>query len=546
MGRISFNNLSEAFIDAASKYADKQFLSNDINLSFTYSEAKTKAILISEQLRDLGIGKNDKVAIIAENTPLWPIAYFAIMLADATAVPILPEFSAEDIAKLLNHSESKAVFASSKQALKIDTSSKLPLFVINECDIDLSRNQEKSTTKRSPEPIFLTDLASIIYTSGTTGTPKGVMLTHDNFLQNTEGCWAIQDVNSEDVFLSVLPLAHSYEFTIGLILPMVAGSSINYLTKPPSVSTLLPALATIRPTTMLTVPLIIEKIFKGGIKPKLQKSKVTAVIYSTMLGRKLLHYIAGKELKKKFGGRIRFFGVGGAKLDRETERFLSEAKFPYSIGYGMTEASPLLAGAPPSKTKIYSTGPTVLNQELQIVNPNPKTGIGEIWARGRNVMVGYYKQPELTSEIITSDGWLKTGDLGKINYNGYLYICGRLKNIILGSNGENIYPEDIEAILNKHELVIESLVYEFKGKIIAKVHLNYEQFEKQYNELKSAAQNLQREYEIKKEELLKDLKTYVNSKVGRASQLTAVKDQANPFEKTPTLKIKRYLYTSKK
>lgn len=544
MGRILFNNLSEAFIDAASKYADKQFLSNDLNLSFTYSEAKTKATHISEQLRDLGIGKNDKVAIIAENTPLWAIAYFAIMLADATAVPILPEFSAEDIAKLLNHSESKAVFASSKQALKID--SKLPLFEIKERDVVLSRNQEKPTARRSPEPIISSDLASIIYTSGTTGTPKGVMLTHDNFLQNTEGCWAIQDVNSEDVFLSVLPLAHSYEFTIGLILPMVAGSTINYISKPPSVSTLLPALATIRPTTMLTVPLIIEKIFKGGIKPKLQKSKVTATIYSTLLGRKLLHYIAGKELKKKFGGRIRFFGVGGAKLDWETERFLSEAKFPYSIGYGMTEASPLLAGAPPSKTKLYSTGPTVINQELQIVNPNPKTGIGEIWARGRNVMAGYYKQPELTSEIITSDGWLKTGDLGKITHNGYLYICGRLKNIILGSNGENIYPEDIEAILNRHELVIESLVYEFKGKLIAKVHLNYEQFEKHYNELKSAAQNLQREYEIKKEELLKDLQTYVNSKVGRASQLTAVKDQANPFEKTPTLKIKRYLYTSKK
>lgn len=179
MGRILFNNLSEAFIDAASKYADKQFLSNDLNLSFTYSEAKTKATHISEQLRDLGIGKNDKVAIIAENTPLWAIAYFAIMLADATAVPILPEFSAEDIAKLLNHSESKAVFASSKQALKID--SKLPLFEIKERDVVLSRNQEKPTARRSPEPIISSDLASIIYTSGTTGTPKGVMLTHDNF-----------------------------------------------------------------------------------------------------------------------------------------------------------------------------------------------------------------------------------------------------------------------------------------------------------------------------------------------------------------------------
>ena len=546
MTEIPFNNLAEAFLNAASTYPNKSFLNNDLGLNFTFSEAANKAQTLSEQLRSIGIGKDDKVAIIAENTPLWPIAYCAIMLTDAVAVPILPDFSKDDIATLLSHSETKAVFASSKQLLKIDASTPLPLFEITKSEILPIKNLNLAATIKAKEEAKRSDLASIIYTSGTTGTPKGVMLTHDNFLQNAEGCLDIQDVNSDDVFLSVLPLAHSYEFTIGFLLPMMCGSTIHYISKPPSVSTLLPAFSSIRPTTMLTVPLIMEKIFNTGIKPKLQKSKISAAIYSTTLGRKLLHYIAGKELKKKFGGRIRFFGIGGAKLDLETERFLKEARFPYSIGYGMTEASPLLAGAPPCKTKLYSTGPTVKNQEIKIVNPDPKTGIGEIWARGKNVMTGYYKQPELTKEIITQDGWLKTGDLGKISRQGYLYICGRLKNIILGASGENIYPEDIEAILNRHELVTESLVYEAKGKLIAKVHLNYEQLEKQYAEFKNAAQNLQREYEARTNEILKEIKMYVNSRVNRSSQLALVLDQVNPFEKTPTLKIKRYLYTQHK
>jgi len=546
MRKIAVNNLAEAFISSASTYPDKSFLNNDLGLRLSFAEVEIRARFISEQLRNVGIGKNDKVAIIAENSPMWPIAYFAVMLTDATAVPILPDFSENDLAALLYHSESKAICACTKQIQKIDTESTLPLFEISESDIIPRKNQIASVARRASEMVSLSDIASIIYTSGTTGTPKGVMLTHDNFLQNTEGCWAVQDVNSSDVFLSVLPLAHAYEFTIGLLLPMVSGATIHYISKPPSVTTLLPALTSIRPTTMLTVPLIMEKIFKNGIKPKLQKSKISAAIYGTAPGRKLLHYLAGIELKKKFGGRIRFFGIGGAKLDLETERFLKEAKFPYSIGYGMTEASPLLAGSPPHETRLYSTGVAVKNLELQIINPDPKTGIGEIWARGRSIMAGYFKQPELTREIITQDGWLKTGDLGKMTSKGYLYICGRLKNVILGSNGENIYPEDIEAILNRHELVVESLVYELKGKLIAKVLINYEQAEKQYNELKHVAQNLQREYEEKKDEILKELQVYVNSRVNRSSQVNAVMDQVNPFEKTPTLKIKRYLYTAAK
>jgi len=540
MQPLTFTNLKEAFLFSSNQFTNRPFLNNDQGICLTFGQVKKLALLLSEKIREAGIGKDDKVAILSENNPFWPIAYFAIILSDATAVPILPEFTAEEVHILLNHSEAKGIIASTKQLIKIDTSSPFAIFEITEKEIvSLSHITATKSMEKRVKP---SDIASIIYTSGTTGTPKGVMLTHDNFIQNTNGCLNVQDVNINDVFLSVLPLAHAYEFTIGFLLPMVAGSTIHYLSKPPTPSTLIPALSLIRPTTMLTVPLIMEKIFKNGIKPKLTDSSIKRTIYNTTLGRKLMHYIAGKELKQKFGGRIRFFGVGGAKLDGETERFLNEAKFPYSIGYGMTEAAPLIAGSPPKETRLYSTGKVVLNQEIKINNPDPKTGIGEIWAKGRNIMKGYYKQPELTNELISPDGWLKTGDLGKLRHNGYLYICGRVKNIILGSNGENIYPEDIEAILNRHQLVADSLVYEIKGKLIAKVQLNQQELEQKYREILVAASELHQELERKIEEVLIELQVYVNSQVNRSSKLSLVVIQAEPFEKTPTLKIKRYLY----
>lgn len=540
MQTLTFSNLKEAFLLSSNKFADRPFLNNDQGLSITYSEAKKLALNLAEKIRETGIGKNDKVAILSENNPFWPIAYFAVILSDATAVPILPDFTSDEVSLLTNHSEAKGIIVSTKQLPKIDKTLPLSIFEITESEI--VTHASRIGTKTVEKQVLPSDIASIIYTSGTTGTPKGVMLTHDNFIHNTNGCFTVQDINIDDVFLSVLPLAHAYEFTIGLLLPMVAGSTIHYLSKPPTASTLIPAMAEIRPTTMLTVPLIMEKIFKNGIKPKLTDSRLKRALYSTILGRKLMHRLAGKELKQKFGGRIRFFGVGGAKLDGKTEQFLKEAKFPYSIGYGMTEEAPLIAGSPPRETKLFSTGKVVQNQEIKIINPDPKTGIGEIWARGRNIMKGYYKLPELTNELITPEGWLKTGDLGKLQPNGYLYICGRLKNIILGPNGENIYPEDIEAILNRHQLVMDSLVYEMKGKLIAKVNLNQMEFEQKYQEMKMAAANFQQEMERKVDEVLAELQAYVNNQVNRSSRLSVVVIQSEPFEKTPTQKIKRYLY----
>ena len=291
---------------------------------------------------------------------------------------------------------------------------------------------------------------------------------------------------------------------------------------------------------MLTVPLIIEKIYFNKILPTFTEKKLIRLLYNIPIIRKKLNSIAGKKLYKTFGGEVKFFGIGGAKLNKTVERFLREASFPYAIGYGLTETAPLLAGANPKETVFESTGPPIENIELKINDPDPKTGEGEIWARGPNIMKGYYKEPKLTAEVLTEDGWFKTGDLGVLDKENNLFIKGRLKNMIVGASGENIYPEEIESVINNFRFVVESLVIQQKGKLVALVHLNIEELEKKYQVIRQDMADL---LEDKKQELLTELKEYVNSKVNKFSQINKVELQPVPFQKTATFKIKRFLYT---
>jgi long-chain acyl-CoA synthetase len=384
------------------------------------------------------------------------------------------------------------------------------------------------------------DLASIIYTSGTTGRSKGVMLTHRNIVFNAMMGRRIQWIDENDRFLSVLPLSHTYENTLGLILPMISGSCVYYLKKPPTPAVLLPAVEQVQPTMMLTVPLIIEKIYFTKILPAITGNRLLHQLYQIPFFRKKLNAAAGKKLYKTLGGKLKFFGIGGAKLNRSVERFLIEAKFPYAIGYGLTETAPLLAGSNPKGTAFESTGPAIEGIELKINCPDPKTGEGEIWARGPNVMKGYYKEPGLTAEVLTPDGWFKTGDLGAFDEKGNLYIKGRLKNMILGSSGENIYPEEIESVINNFRFVKESLVVQQKGKLVALVHFNIEELEKKYQSFRD---DVSKQIENKIDELTEELKQYVNSHVNKFSQIQKIIYQPDPFQKTATLKIKRFLYS---
>lgn len=395
---------------------------------------------------------------------------------------------------------------------------------------------------KTGKPFELTEdnVAAILYTSGTTGHSKGVVLTHRNLVQNTISGIHTIPVFKTDRFLSVLPMAHTYESTVGLIVPLYSGSSVFYLQKPPTPKTLLPAMQKVRPTVMNVVPLIIEKIYKNRIKKKLTGSGVARGLMKIGLTRRKLSQVAGRKLIEAFGGELRCLCIGGAPLAPDVELFLLDAKVPYAKGYGMTEASPLLAGINPDSQRIRAIGPALPGVELVIADPDPETGEGEVLAKGPNIMREYYKAPNDTRDTFTEDGWLKTGDLG-VFQDGYLYLKGRLKNVIIGPSGENIYPEEVESIINANDYVQESLVYDTGGQLVARIHLNYEGLD----ELFDVKKLIESEIREKVQKLLEDIRKEVNAQVSTFARLHRVVEQVEPFEKTPTQKIKRFLYLDK-
>lgn len=524
-------------------FADNQSLIfvGEENLTYKQLEAEVKKAAL--QLQSLGVKKGDKVAVFSLNMPQWGIAFFATCVLGAVVVPILPDFHPNEIKNIIQHADVSVVYVSETLRSKLEPTSGITVIFIE--DFQVSSDIAQPTLEKTDEQLFQyplveeNDLCSIIYTSGTTGKSKGVMLTHKNIVWTAQQSWIIQNIVPGDRFLSVLPLSHTFENTLGLILPVKYGASVNYLKKPPVASVLMAALQQVRPTIMLIVPLIIEKIYKGKVLPEINRKFITRILYKIPVSRKLLHKVAAKKLFRSFGGELKFFGIGGAKLDDNVERFLMEGGFPLAIGYGMTESSPLLAGAGVGKTRFLSTGHPVEGVHLRIADPDPKTGLGEIQAKGENVMLGYYKEPEITKNTFTKDGWLKTGDLGCFDKDGNLFIRGRMKNMIIGSSGENIYPEEIESLINRMEYVVESLVVEQKGRLVALVYLNMEELEKKYQHLKSEAVLYLND---KTDEILKEIQNKVNIELNKFSQIQRIVLQPIPFEKTPTQKIKRFLY----
>ena len=530
------DTLAKLYEYATTVYSKKQYTQwyDTKEGGYTYSSFKAKCDSLSKKLTQYGIGAGDKVAILSQSMPNWSVAFFSIVPFGRIAIPILPDSSENEVTNILEHSESKVIFVSQRLAGKVSKECRDRMTLVIDMDtFDVIQADETKFTcdgrAAIPTP---EDIATIIYTSGTTGSAKGVVLSHRNLSANVITCYHACKRTDKDRWLSVLPMAHTLEMTLSMLYPMYCGATVYYLPKPPVASLLMKALKIVKPTTMLTVPLIIEKVYKGSVLPTIKKSRTLTWMNEHMHG--LMCRIIGMKLKKTFGGHISFYGIGGAKLDPEVEKFLLDAKFPYAIGYGLTETSPLLGYAMHGWRAVGSFGYPVYNVRLKLHNVNPETGEGEIVAKGPNVMLGYYKDPVRTKSVFTEDGWFRTSDIAVKDEKGRYFIKGRNSNMILGPSGENIYPEEIENVINNVEGVSESIVVERDGKLVALVQPqeNFIEWDK------DSEDKLYEKLDAWKAKLLK----VTNKNVSKASQVSSVEVMKEPFEKTATQKIRRFKY----
>ena len=541
---------------SCSKFKTRHAIGMALEAPLTYKVFHERIVALALRMQDEGVEKGDHIAILGENSPNWGIAYLAIVRIGAVAVPILPDLPESDVHHILNEMQVKVLFTTQRLIDKVyELSKELKGPVITLDDYEAVSgvisvhpfsdylNKALATLKSNPEdPVFPVveedDLASILYTSGTSGYSKAVMLSHKNLTSNAYAASSLMDIKPGSAWLSILPMSHTYEFTCGFILPLLYGCRIAYAGKTPTPAILQKLCSNESPAVIFAVPLVLEKIYKKRVLPQIQKSKVLSLICKTNIGRKFIYRRIGKKLLKFFGGKLELMGIGGAALNPEVETFLSEAGFPYLIGYGMTESSPLVAGGPAGDKTIAigSTGKPLSGVEVKIVDSDPETGIGEIYIRGPNVMKGYYNNEESTTEVLGSDGWLATGDLGLFDDAKNLHVSGRSKNVIVMANGENVYPEAIEHKINAYNWVVESLVIENNGKLEAWIYPDYEFIDEQTAD-KSHAER--RSY---MENLLETMRGELNEQLSRSSRLGKMFERREPFIKTATHKIKRYLY----
>ena len=530
------STLHKVFDYATTNYAKRiayQFV--DGGQQYTYADFRTKTERLSQRMSRFGIKHGDRVAIFSQNMPNWVVAFFAATAFGRVAVPILPDSSEHELTNILTHSESKAIFISKRMLPKLseECKQKLTLIIDIETFEFLKKNKEDFKCNgwvKDPQP---DDLACIIYTSGTTGKAKGVMLSHRNLASNLAAAFKAKPAFKKDRFLSILPAAHAYEMSVSTLYSFYVGATCCTLQKPPTPTILLAAMKKVRPTIVCSVPLIIEKVVKNSVLPTIQKSRVLS--WADQHIPRILRWFIGRRMVRTFGGKLEFFGIGGAKLDPMVEQFLIECKFPYAIGYGLTETAPLVCNVMVDKKKhLGSIGVASYKVDIRLDNVNPANGEGEIVVRGNNVMLGYYKDPERTLQVLDDEGWFHTNDVATVDEQGNYYIKGRLNNTILGPSGENIYPEEIEQVINNIEGVEESLVMERDGKLVALVKFNDNAIDWD----QATEDKWFEELEARKKAVL----DWVNKKVGKNSKIGEVDAMKEPFEKTATQKIRRFKY----
>lgn len=501
-----------------------------------------------------GVRRGDKIALCGRNCANWAVAFLATLTYGAVAVPILHEFTADQIHNIVNHSEAKFLFTGDVVATIIDAT-KMPMLegIINIPDYSLAVSRTDKLTyarehlnemfgKKYPKffrkehvhyykETYGEELAMINYTSGTTGFSKGVMIPYRALWSNYDFAYGVlgNTIKNGDSVISILPMAHMYGMAFEFIFEFIHGCHIYYLTRVPSPAIIAQAFADIKPSIIIAVPLVIEKIIKKKVLPKLQNNRIKLLLNMPIISKKVLQKIR-EQVLNAFGGNLYEIIIGGAAFNQEVEAFLKKIDFPYTVGYGATECAPIISYSDHKTFVPGSCGRAVVHMDIKIDSADPKNVPGEILARGLNVMLGYYKNEEVTEQTIDRQGWYHTGDLGIIDDGGNIFIKGRSKNMLLSSNGQNIYPEEIEDKLNSMPMVIESIVVQRDNKLVALIYPDYEEAEEMgldNNELKS---------------IMEQNKTELNEVLPSYSKLSDFEIQEHEFEKTPKKSIKRFMY----
>lgn len=546
-----YKNFNSYLEDSIKKNWESTAVSDFNGVTYQYKDIARKIAKLHILLENADIKKGDKVAICGKNTSHWAVAFFAVLSYGAVAVPILHEFKPDNVHNIINHSEAKLLFVGdvaweNLNEEKMNLSSGIILindFSVISTKLDSlvyarqhlnelfgkkypSRFTANDVSYYKDEP---EDLALINYTSGSTGFSKGVMLPFRALTTNLDYLIKnLPEMHPGDNVVSMLPMAHMYGLMVEICLSIAKGCHIFFLTRVPSPKVIMDAFAYAKPSVIITVPLVIEKIIKTRIFPLLEKPLMKIMLKTPYINDQLLSKIRGK-LEESFGGNLRQIIVGGAPLNKEVELFLQKMHFPLTVGYGMTECAPLISYAPWDKTKPMSCGAILPYNEARIDSSDPENIPGELWVKGGNVMLGYYKNEAATKSVMR-DGWLNTGDLGIIDKDGFLFLKGRSKNMILGPSGQNIYPEEIEDQLNNMPLVNESLIIEQGGKLVALIYPDLENGAK----MGISPEDIVAHMEENRLMLNKNLPAY--------SQISRVKIYYEEFEKTAKRSIKRYLY----
>lgn len=543
------------------------------DVTLTYQEAAVQVARLHLLFQQCGIEQNDKIALIGRNNANWAITYIATVTYGAVIVPILQDFTPHDVHHITNHSESKLLFVSDYiwENLEEENLHSVhavfslgdfsPIVLLNQPNPTESKNKKdsaveiKSLDKEKITSIYIdklfaekyafgfhkddvryinkpnSDIVSINYTSGTTGFSKGVLTSGNALAGNITFGLRTGLVAPQYKIVSFLPLAHSYGCAFDFLTPVCSGCHIHFIGRTPSPKILLKAFEEIKPNVIFLVPLIIEKIYKKQIQPLIEKPFVSWVLSIPFLDQAILSQVR-KKMMDSFGGNFSQIVAGGAPLNAEVEEFFYKIKFPFTVGYGMTECAPLISFSDKSEFIPKSAGKVLDTMQVKIDNPDSKTGIGEIFVRGENVMSGYFKNQEATDAILDKDGWLHTGDLGTVDENGNIFIRGRNKTMILSANGQNIYPEEVESKLNNLPFVSESLIVEDNGKLIALVYPDYD------------AMDAQQLDNVSLEKVMAENLKMLNSMSANYEQVSKIQIYPKEFEKTPKKSIKRFLYSA--